>query len=109
MAVESRKMRISGKDVVDFMNSFDSAEEVFEEIESKTKDLAKDVNALVESMASLFEQDALIYGLADVVIKVEMTGLGAEYIKAQIGNSGMLKHMSKQIDIARAKEAENGI
>lgn len=104
MAVESKTTRISGKDVVDFMNSFDSSEEAFKELESKTEDLARDIDALVHSMANLFEQDALVYGMADVVIKVEMSGLGQTIFKTQIGNLGLLKHIAA--GIAEAKEAE---
>lgn len=104
MAIDSKTIKISGKDVKNFMNSFDSPEEVIEELESKTKELAKDIDALVHSMANLFEQDALTYSMADVCIKVEMSGLGTEFIKAQVGNPGLLKHVAE--DIAKAKEAE---
>ena len=70
MAIESKTMKITGKDVKDFMNSFDSPEEVLMTLESKTKELARDIDALVHSMSNLFEQDTLVYGMADVCIKV---------------------------------------
>ena len=104
MAVNSKTMKISGKDVKDFMNSFDSPEEVLAALENKTKELARDIDALVNSMANLFEQDALTYSMADVYIKVEMSALGIDIIKAQIGNPGLLRHVAE--DIAKAKEAE---
>ena len=104
MAVDSKTMKITGKDVKDFMNSFDSAEEAIAVLKNKTDELAKDIDALVHSMANLFEQDALAYSIADVCIKVEMTGFGTDIIKAQVGNPGLLKHITE--DIAKAKEAE---
>ena len=104
MAVNSKTMRITGEDVKNFMNSFDSAAEVVATLEHKANDLAKDVNALVHSMANLFEQDALAYSMADVCIKIEMSGLGQTMFKSQIGNPGLLKHVAE--DIAKAKEAE---
>lgn len=104
MAVDSKTMRVTGKDVKDFMNSFDSPKEVIEELESKTKELARDIDALVHSMGNLFEQNALVYGMADVCIKVEMTALGTDIIKAQIGTPGLLKHISENIAKEEAKE-----
>ena len=104
MAVESKTMKISGKDVEDFMNSFDSPEEVLMTLENKAKDLAKDVNALAHSMANLFEQDALAYSMADVCIKVEMSALGQTILKSQVGNPGLLKNVAEQI--MKAEEAE---
>lgn len=107
MAVESKTMTISGKDVKDFMMSFDSPEEAIATLVHKANDLAKDVDTLVHSMANLFEQDALSYSMADVCIKVEMSGLGQTVFKTQIGNPGLLKHVAA--DIAKAKEEVNGI
>lgn len=102
MAVDAKTMRVSGKDIKDFMNRFGSAEEALMALKDKANDLAKDVNALVHSMANLFEQDALAYSMADVCIKVEMTGLGTDLIKAQIGNPDLLKRVVT--DIEKAKE-----
>lgn len=104
MAVNSKTMRITGEDIKDFMNSFDSPEEVLATLENKAEDLARDIDALIKSMGNLFEQDALVYSMADVCIKVEMSGLGQTILKAQIGNPGLLKHIAE--DIAKAKEAE---
>ena len=104
MAIESKTMKITGKDVKDFMNSFDSPEEVLMTLESKTKELARDIDALVHSMSNLFEQDTLVYGMADVCIKVEMTALGTDIIKAQIGTPGLLDHISKDIHKAEVED-----
>jgi len=108
MAVESKTMRISGKDIKDFMNSFDSPEEVLMTLENKAKDLVRDIGALIESMGNLFEQDALVYSMADVCIKVEMSALGQTILKSQIGNPGLLKSVTEHMmkTEAEAKEAE---
>lgn len=106
MATESKTTKVSGKDVKNFMDNFDSPEEVLTALENKTNDLARDIDALIHSMGNLFEQDALAYSMADVCIKVEMQGLGQTIIKSQIGNPGLLKHIAEDIAKAEAEEVE---
>lgn len=113
MAANLKTMQISSKDVKNFMDSFDSPIEVLTALEDKTKELAKDIDALIHSMANLFEQDVLAYSMADVCIKVEMQGLGQTILKSQIGNPGLLRHIAEDMAKAEAeaetKEVENGI
>ena len=106
MGVESKVGCISGKQVKELFNEYDNQFELMDELKRAAHDFGKDIDALVHSMANLYEQEQIKLAMADVTVEVRMEAFGQEIIKARIGTPGLVNEI---VDEIRAKEAKNGI
>lgn len=100
METRSAKMGLSSKEILAYLQQFDSAEECVVKMNEDVKEFINDVQTLTESIGNLYEASKVALALGGVEVHVEVTGMGEQLYKARIGDASSadaLKEMLKKI------------
>lgn len=89
------KVTISSKDIGEFMNRFDSAEAALIHSVKKVEDFKRDVNALIESMNNLFQENFIPLMLMDVEVDVTVHTCGKLSLQSRLGNRNSAENLMR--------------
>lgn len=84
--VTMEKVTVSSEDYKKFLSGFASAEEALIYSVKKAEDFQRDVNALIESMNTLFQESFIPLTLLDVEVDVTVHACGKVAIQSRLGH-----------------------
>ena len=89
------KATIPVKDIREFFNGFDSAETALIYSVKKVEDFKRDVNALIESMNNLFQENFIPLMLMGVEVDVTVHTCGRLSIQSRLGHKDSAENIMK--------------